>query len=78
METKGFFKFEIIINVLASSFRFFKYLCYGCTAIRNMLILTVWRSALSDVYIRHILTYKDDLRTERVNNGCVGEILIMT
>ena len=31
-ETKGVFQFEIIINVLVSSFRFFEYLCYGSTA----------------------------------------------
>ena len=31
-----FFQFEIIINVLFSSFLSLKYLCYGSTAIMNI------------------------------------------
>ena len=37
METTGFFKFEININVLVASFRFiWIYICYGSTVIRNI------------------------------------------
>ena len=39
---KGFFQFQIIINVLVSSLSdSFEYLCYPFPAIKNMLILTV-------------------------------------
>ena len=44
METKGFFQFEIIINVLVSDS--FEYLRHGSTAIRNIFILTVRGSTL--------------------------------
>ena len=37
METKGFFQFEIIINAL-NCFGFIEYLCYGSTAIINILL----------------------------------------
>ena len=37
METEGFLQFQININVLVSS----SWLCYGSTAIRNILILQV-------------------------------------
>ena len=47
----------------------FEYLCYGSTAIKNILILSV-RNRLytseSHVYKRQILTYKDGPRAERV------------
>ena len=36
METEGFLQFEIIINVLVSSFWFIEYLCYWSTAIINI------------------------------------------
>ena len=39
MESKGFYQFEIIINVSALS-DLFEYLCYGSTAIINMFTLT--------------------------------------
>ena len=42
METNGvFFQFEIIMNGLVSSFGVIEHLCYGSTAISNILILTV-------------------------------------
>ena len=45
--TKGFFQFEIIINVLVSSFSaLFEYLCYVSTAIRNISTPTVRGSTL--------------------------------
>ena len=40
-EIKGFFKFEIIINVLVISCRFIWYLCYGSAAIINIFIVSV-------------------------------------
>ena len=46
METKVFFLFEIIINVLALSGAF-EYLFYGSTAIISILILSVRGSPLS-------------------------------
>ena len=49
MDTKGFFQFKIIIDVLVSPFRFIEYFCYGSTAIRNILILSVRGSSL---YVR--------------------------
>ena len=45
METKGFVQFKIIINVFALSDSF-ENLCYGSTAIINMLIFTVQGSTL--------------------------------
>ena len=51
----------------------FEYLCYGFTAIRNVLILSNSQSgdrlyvSQSDVSRHHILTYKDGPRAERVN-----------
>ena len=75
METKGFFQFEIIINILFSSFCFIS-ICYGSAVIINILILSmrgsslyvrIWRlwTSCSDAYIRQILTYEDGPRTER-------------
>ena len=46
---KDFFQFEIIINVLVSSFRFIwipMLWCHGCTAIINVLILSTWGPSL--------------------------------
>ena len=40
METKGFFQFDTIINVLALSDSF-EYQCYGSTVIRNAITPTV-------------------------------------
>ena len=60
METKGFFQFEIIINVLVSSF----------WIIRNIFTLTVWESTLDVricLYRRQILTTKVDPHTVSVN-----------
>ena len=37
---KGFIQFEIIINVLFSSFDLLEYLCYGSTTITNIVILS--------------------------------------
>ena len=39
MKTKSFFPFEIIINVLVRFSASFDYLCYGSTAIINILII---------------------------------------
>ena len=41
LEAKGFFQFEIIINVLVNSADSFEYLCYVITAIRNIFTLTL-------------------------------------
>ena len=43
MGTKGFFQFEIIINVLACSFRFIWIMGHRSTAIKNIFYLTVLR-----------------------------------
>ena len=59
---KGFFQFEIIINVLVVSFRLIEYLCYGSTAIITLPVL--WLTLL-DVYTRQIA--KVDYRAIRVN-----------
>ena len=59
--------FEIIINVLVSSFRF--YLCYGSTVIIHILMLSMRESLLtseSDVYRRQTLTSEVCPRTEYV------------
>ena len=64
-ETKGFFQFEIIINVLFSSPDSFEYLCYGFTAIRNIFTFTVQGSILV-VRIRRLQTSKVDPRAVRV------------
>ena len=67
MESKGLFQFDIITNVLVSSF---EYLCYESTVIRNSLILSALEPSL---YVRiwrqqsQILTYKDGSRAEGVN-----------
>ena len=42
----------------------FEYLCYGSTAIGNILILSVRGSSSYVVYRRQILTYKDGPRAE--------------
>ena len=47
----------------------FKYLCYGCTVIINILIISLRRPhyiSESDVYTHHILTYRDGARAEKV------------
>ena len=62
LEAKGFFQFEIIINVLALSDKF-EYLCYGSTAIRNISNLTCLQCGER----RQILTSKVDPRAIRVN-----------
>ena len=60
METKGYFQFEIIINVLALSDSF-EYLCYGSmTAIRNILFVLVPKT-FTDV------RFKDSPRAVSVN-----------
>ena len=41
MEKKGFFHFEMIINVLDLSASF-EYLCYGSTAVINSLFILVF------------------------------------
>ena len=41
LRSKVFSQFEIVINVLASSFCLFEYICIGSTAIKNILILSV-------------------------------------
>ena len=70
METKGFFLFEVITNVLASFSVSFEYLCYGSTAVKNIFILLVlsdrFYTSESGVYRRQILTYKDGILTDRV------------
>ena len=38
---RGYFQFEVIINVLVALSDSFEYLCYGSTAIRYILILSV-------------------------------------
>ena len=54
---KGFVEFEIIINVLVSSFPcILIYICYGSTTIINISTLTVRGSTLDNVYRRQILT----------------------
>ena len=52
---RDFCQFKITINGSVSSFYLFQYLCYGSTAIINILILTV---RAPDVYRRQILTSK--------------------
>ena len=47
---KGYFLFEIIINILVNAFDPFEYLCYESAAIINMFTLTV-RGSTSDVKI---------------------------
>ena len=68
MATKVIFQFEIIINVLVSSFRLISiYLCCGSKAIIKQ---SISYSAGTVLYVRicrrQILTYKDDPRAERV------------
>ena len=51
-----------------------KYLCYGSTAIRKILLFQRedrLYTSQSDVYRRQILTYKDGLRAERVNDDWI-------
>ena len=62
----GYFRFEVIIKVLVSYFRFIEYICYESTAIINILILSVRGSTL-DVRIWRLQTSNVGLRTERVN-----------
>ena len=68
MESKGFFQFEIITNVLVSSFRFFEYICYGSM---NIVIISVCVDRLQtsefDVFRRQILTSKHGPTSESVN-----------
>ena len=65
MAIKGFFKFQIIITVLVSSFRFIRkpilwaYGHYNCYSMRGL-------TSVSDVNRRHILISKVGTRTERV------------
>ena len=71
METKGFFQFKIIINVLVSSS--FEYLCQESTTFRNIVIIPVRdRLYMSefDVYRYQRLTYKGGPRAEKVNRKC--------
>ena len=68
-----FFQFEIIINFLVSSFRFFEYLCYGSTVITNILILTMWGSPL-DVITMIFKSWKLSLRRLRLENQSVAAI----
>ena len=60
IETKGLCQFEIIINVLLSSFR----LCYGFTT-----IIYFYSFNAGIVFGRQNMTSKVDPRTERVNNS---------
>ena len=72
METKVFFQFEIIINVLVRSFRLIKILMlwvYISTAIIIFLILPVLGSNLNVVCGRQILMSKDGPCTDRVRHG---------
>ena len=63
--SKGFFQFEIIINVLVSFTASFEYLCYRSTAIINYFTISVRGPTLeSDVTYRPI----DGLRAERVKS----------
>ena len=69
METKG--QFEIISNILFTSFRFIWIPWYGSTTIINILLFQCgdWLyTSESGVYRRQILTYKDGPRAERVNS----------
>ena len=51
-------------SALAASF---EYLCYGSTAIIDIVILSdPLYTSESDVYRRYILTYKNGPRTERI------------
>ena len=51
----------------------FEYLCYGCTAVTNILILSVMGPSLYAGIRRQILTYKDGPRAERVKSVPVLE-----
>ena len=64
METKGFFRFEIIINVLVrlTLSAAFEYVM----GLRALYIFYFYTSK-SDVCGRQILAYKDGPRAERVN-----------
>ena len=65
MEIKGFFQFEIIIDVLVSSFRFIRIPLLWVYDQYKYFTLTVRGSTLeseSDVYRCHILTSKVDSR----------------
>ena len=69
---KGFFQIEIIRNVLLALSVSFEYICYGSTAIINILLFQCgdhfYRpTSESGVYRRLILTYKDGPCAERVN-----------
>ena len=72
METKGFFQFEIIINVLVTSFRFiwipilwiYGQYKYFLSMRGPSLYVKIQR-----LYRRQILTYKDGPRTERAKKG---------
>ena len=67
---KGFFNLKSSQMSYSSLFDSFEYLCYGSTAVKNILILLV-RDRLykfeSGVYRRQILTFKDGTRAERVD-----------
>ena len=77
METKGFFQFQIIINVLALS-SLFKFVSQGSTNIINIVFFQcgdglytykdseVFYMSDSDIYRRQILTYKECPHAERV------------
>ena len=72
MEAKGFFQFEIIINVFVSSFRFIlipMLWVYGHCKYFNFFSAGPgyrFYASETDVYRRQILTDKDGRRTERV------------
>ena len=66
MGTKGFFQFEIIINVLASPSDSFEYLCYRSTPIRNILFFSVRGPSLYVKICRLRTTDSDGPRAERV------------
>ena len=70
IETKGFFKFEIIImHFLISSFASLENLCYGATWSTAIIsFLNIFGAGI--VFRRQILTSKDDSRTERVKHVC--------
>ena len=48
--TEIFFQFEITISGLVSSSDSFEYLCYGSTAIINILILSVRRLSFAQIF----------------------------
>ena len=78
METKGFFQFEIILNVLVRSFRLMWILIFWVAGHYKYVLLSVLGPSLYvRIYRRQIRTYKDGPRAERVKRFILKLLLIL-